>query len=191
MAPAFACCGAALSTPLAASALPSTSGRHLKSTKEVSTMQLQSSFFGRSRSKGGAALLGAQARGGQGRIVALFGVKFGKDGLDSKGAGIYGSQTREEFSSSDCEHYFEYSGMLAMEGSYASIQAILDSGVHPADVLLLLAATEGDVPKIDELLKAGADIHAKDLSGRTALDRAQDESIRELLLSGAKELSPL
>lgn len=46
---------------------------------------------------------------------------------------------------------------------------------HPVDILLLLAASEGDKPIIEELLRAGAKYDVKDADGRTTLDRATEE----------------
>ncbi|KAG2270296.1 hypothetical protein Bca52824_064851 [Brassica carinata] len=46
----------------------------------------------------------------------------------------------------------------------------------------LLTATEGDKPKIEELLRAGASYTVKDADGRTALDRANSEEICDLIL---------
>jgi hypothetical protein len=43
-------------------------------------------------------------------------------------------------------------GMLAVEGTYDKLEALLDTGIHPVDLLLLMAASEGDIPKIEELL---------------------------------------
>ena len=37
----------------------------------------------------------------------------------------------------------------------------LAAGVAPADLLLLMAASENDAPKVAELLRAGADTSAK------------------------------
>ena len=80
-------------------------------------------------------------------------------------------------------------GMLAVEGTYSKMEALLDTGIHPVDILLLMAASEGDRPKIQELLNAGARCDVKDNDGRTALDRAVDEEIRELIQSGAKQVA--
>eukprot|EP00245_Coleochaete_scutata_P017889 TRINITY_DN901_c0_g3_i1.p1 TRINITY_DN901_c0_g3~~TRINITY_DN901_c0_g3_i1.p1 ORF type:complete len:181 (+),score=27.22 TRINITY_DN901_c0_g3_i1:73-615(+) len=121
---------------------------------------------------------------GKSRVNAWF--KFGKAGFDSESAGIYGSQAREDFDRDDVEQYFNYMGMLATEGTYDKMEALLNTGIPPIDIILMLAATEGDRPKIEELLRAGADITVKDVEGRTAVDRATEESIKELLLSGAK-----
>uniref|UniRef100_A0A453BDT0 Protein LHCP TRANSLOCATION DEFECT n=1 Tax=Aegilops tauschii subsp. strangulata TaxID=200361 RepID=A0A453BDT0_AEGTS len=76
--------------------------------------------------------------------------------------------------------YFNYMGMLAVEGTYDKMEALLNQSIHPVDILLILAASEGDLPKIEELLKAGAKYDVKDADGRTALDRASGE-VREFI----------
>ncbi|PNT75000.1 protein LHCP TRANSLOCATION DEFECT [Brachypodium distachyon] len=105
--------------------------------------------------------------------------KFGNK--DAEGAGIYGSQARDDFDRDDVEQYFNYMGMLAVEGTYDKMEALLSQGTHPVDILLLLAASEGDVPKIEELLRAGAKCDVKDPDERTALDRATSEEVRDLI----------
>jgi len=50
--------------------------------------------------------------------------------------------------SSQVEHYFNYMGMLAVEGTYDRMEAMLASGLEPVDVLLLMAASENDAPKV-------------------------------------------
>lgn len=52
-------------------------------------------------------------------------------------------------------------GMLAVEGTYDKMEALLNQNIHPVDILLMMAASEGDRPKIEELLKAGADYTVK------------------------------
>jgi hypothetical protein len=37
------------------------------------------------------------------------------------------------------------------------MDALVASGKHPIDIILLFASAEGDVPKIEEILEAGAD----------------------------------
>ncbi|KAL5737706.1 hypothetical protein ACOSP7_030467 [Xanthoceras sorbifolium] len=108
--------------------------------------------------------------------------KFGKNGVDAEGAGIYGSQSREDFDRDDVEQYFNYMGMLAVEGSYDKMEALLNQNIHPVDILLILAASEGDKPKIEELLRAGASYNVKDVDGRTAIDRAASEEIKDFIL---------
>ncbi|KAI7753132.1 hypothetical protein M8C21_023409, partial [Ambrosia artemisiifolia] len=108
--------------------------------------------------------------------------KFGKNGVDAEGAGIYGSQSRDDFDRDDVEQYFNYMGMLAVEGTYDKMEALLRQNIHPVDILLMMAASEGDKPKIEELLKAGAKYDVKDSDGKTALDKAADVEIKNLIL---------
>ncbi|XP_078428620.1 ankyrin repeat family protein [Wolffia australiana] len=112
--------------------------------------------------------------------------RFGSRGMDAEGAGIYGSQSRDDFDRDDVEQYFNYMGMLAVEGTYDKMEALLGQNIHPVDILLLMAASEGDKPKIEELMRAGANFDVKDVDGRTALERATSDEIRDLILSLAK-----
>lgn len=106
--------------------------------------------------------------------------KFGKNGFGAEDAGIVGSQTRDDYSYDDVEQYFNYMGYLAVEGTYDRMEALLQ-GRHPIDVILLLAAAENDTPKIQEILKAGADASIKDLNGKTPVELAsKPETIRLL-----------
>ncbi|XP_068310796.1 protein LHCP TRANSLOCATION DEFECT-like [Pyrus communis] len=109
--------------------------------------------------------------------------KFGKNGVGAEDAGIYGSQSRDDYDKDDVEQYFNYMGMLAVEGTYDKMNALLRQNIHPVDILLLMAASEGDQPKIEELLRAGASYSVKDADGRTALDRAASDEIKNLILS--------
>ena len=52
-------------------------------------------------------------------------------------------------------------GILAVEGSYDGMYELMESNLPAVDLLLVMAAREGDVPKIEELLAAGADISVK------------------------------
>ncbi|CAN6560743.1 hypothetical protein ACFX13_031310 [Malus domestica] len=108
--------------------------------------------------------------------------KFGKNGVGAEDAGIYGSQSRDDYDKDDVEQYFNYMGMLAVEGTYDKMNALLSQNIHPVDILLLMAASEGDQPKIEELLRAGASYSVKDADGRTALDRAASDEIKNLIL---------
>ncbi|KAJ0974765.1 hypothetical protein J5N97_016730 [Dioscorea zingiberensis] len=101
---------------------------------------------------------------------------------DAEGAGIYGSQSRDDFDRDDVEQYFNYMGMLAVEGSYDKMEALLKENIHPVDILLLMASSEGDKPKIEELMRAGANYNVKDADGRTALDRAASDEIKEFII---------
>jgi hypothetical protein len=119
-----------------------------------------------------------QARNGC-KVHAWF--KFGKNGADSKDAGIYGSLAREDFDKTEMEHYFNYTGRLAVEQTYDSFNQYVKSGVHPIDVILLWASEEGDLPKVEEVLAAGADPTVKDLNGKTASELAANEEVRQAI----------
>lgn len=58
--------------------------------------------------------------------VAFF--NLNKLRTDSSDAGIYGSQGREDFTTDDVEHYFNYMGMLAVDGSYDRMEKMLALG---------------------------------------------------------------
>lgn len=85
--------------------------------------------------------------------------------------------------------YFNYMGMLAVEGSYDKMEALLSQNIHPVDILLLMASSEGDKPKIEELLRAGAKYDVKDAEGRTALDRAASEEIKAFILGFSVQIT--
>ena len=106
---------------------------------------------------------------------------------DAKSAGIYGSQAKDDYEEVDVEYYFNYMGLLAVEGSYDRMYALLETGIHPADAILLFASAEGDTPKCAELIEAGANPNAKGLDGMTAIDVAgknnadKKEAVLEIL----------
>jgi len=106
---------------------------------------------------------------------------------DAKSAGIYGSQAKDDYEEVDVEYYFNYMGLLAVEGSYDRMYALLETGIHPADAILLFASAEGDTPKCAELMEAGANPNAKGLDGMTAIDVAgknnadKKEAVLEIL----------
>jgi len=112
------------------------------------------------------------------RCSAFF--KFGKSN-EYKGDGEGGGQNRESYSAEDVEYYFNYSGILAERGSYDTMENMLDAGIAPVDILLLLASSEGDTPKVVELLSAGATIDIKDLEGKTPMDLAKTSEVKEAL----------
>lgn len=49
------------------------------------------------------------------------------------------------------------------------------------DLLLLMACSEDDTPKVEELLAAGADPTRKDLNGKTPLELCTKEDIKNML----------
>ena len=82
----------------------------------------------------------------------------------------------------DVEAYFNYMGFLAEEGTYDRMYKLCE-GRHPIDVILLLAASENDTPKIGEILTAGADVTVKDPNGKVAMELATKEDTKALLRS--------
>jgi hypothetical protein len=106
---------------------------------------------------------------------------FKLGGQTSQSGGLYGAQSRDDYTEDDVEQYFNYMGMLAEQGSYDALESVLKSGLHPADILLLWAAKENDTPKTAELLRAGADAGVKDADGKTAADLTTEAEIREML----------
>lgn len=44
-------------------------------------------------------------------------------------------------------------GLLAVEGSYDRCESMINSGMHPCDIILCFALEEGDAPKLEEVLK--------------------------------------
>jgi ankyrin repeat protein len=79
------------------------------------------------------------------------------------------------------EHYFNYTGRLAVEKTYDSFNEYLERGAHPVDVILLWASEESDLPKVKEVLEAGANPTVQDLNGKTPLELATDEEVKKLL----------
>ena len=62
---------------------------------------------------------------------------------NSDKAGIVGSQGRDDYEAEDVEYYFNYMGILADEGSNDRMDALVEAGKHPIDIILLFAAAEG------------------------------------------------
>eukprot|EP01023_Acetabularia_acetabulum_P035273 TRINITY_DN3326_c0_g1_i2.p3 TRINITY_DN3326_c0_g1~~TRINITY_DN3326_c0_g1_i2.p3 ORF type:complete len:166 (-),score=29.82 TRINITY_DN3326_c0_g1_i2:507-1004(-) len=112
-------------------------------------------------------------------VRAIF--KFGKFGDNAKSAGMYGSQSREDYGYDDVEQYFNYMGMLATEGSYDTVTEMMQSGLEAVDILLLWACQENDVPKVEELLAAGAHVDCKNNKEKTPMEITTKEEIKELL----------
>eukprot|EP00887_Chlorella_sp_A99_P004763 scaffold4.g4763.t1 len=141
---------------------------------------------------GARALRGAPARralGGQrlrqrasngSRCNAFF--KFrSKDDAPSEYHEFHTPEHREDYTAAEVKEYFSYMGMLAEDGTYDRLDAMLASGKHPADLLLLMASYENDEGKVEELLEAGADVTIQDEEGRTPLELTSKEYVKELL----------
>ncbi|MCL7032734.1 hypothetical protein MKW94_026270 [Papaver nudicaule] len=163
--------------------LPSTTNTS-SSSSSTSRLVCNSQFLGNGKKRLGSlrdCKIGSKIVPSNGSRTKCW-FKFGKNGVDAEGAGIYGSQKREDFDKDDVEQYFNYMGMLAVEGTYDKMNALLKQNIHPVDILLLMASSEGDLPKIEELLRAGAKYDVKDADGRTALDRAANDEIKQYIL---------
>ena len=137
------------------------------SKQTASRVVLRSSFVGAQR-KPVSRLPGARSNGTAVKTSA----SWNPFAQNSNKAGIVGSQGRDDYESEDVEYYFNYMGILADEGSNDRMDALLAADKHPVDVILLFAAAEGDVPKIEEILEAGADVNVTDLDGKTPLELA-------------------
>ena len=104
-----------------------------------------------------------------------------------KKKGIYGaSGNREDFCDDDVNFYFEYMGMLAVDGDYGRLDRMKSAGLDAVDLLLLMAAGENDAPKVAEMLRAGADTKVRDVDGKSAEELATNETVLELLRDPAK-----
>lgn len=68
----------------------------------------------------------------------------------------------------------------------AAPAAVIHTGLDPVDVLLLMAASENDLPKIEELLAAGADVSVTDSENRTPLELATKEEALAALRAAKK-----
>ena len=82
------------------------------------------------------------------------------------------------------EDYFNYMGMLASDGNYDRLDEYNSSGLDCVDLLLLMAASEGDTPKVEELLEAGADVSARSdkvYGGKTAMELCTKDDIKQML----------
>ena len=67
---------------------------------------------------------------------------------DAKSAGIYGAQGKDEYEEVDVEYDFNYMGMLAIEGSYDRMHALMATGIHPADAIFTFFAARGRYAKV-------------------------------------------
>ena len=90
--------------------------------------------------------------------------------------------SRSDFDFQEVEDYFNYMGMLAAEGNYEKLDELCDSWLEPVDLLLLMACSENDTPKVEELLGAGANVGVKNpADGKTPMELCTKEEIKEML----------
>lgn len=107
---------------------------------------------------------------------------FGKnDYRDLKG------EQRSDYEYQDADDYFNCMGMLAAEGTYDRLEEWSDAGVHPIDMILLMACEENDAPKVEEVLYAGAHPTVEDPRnpGQTPMDVSTDPDILAMLKRNA------
>lgn len=107
-----------------------------------------------------------------------------------------GAQDRDQYEKVDVEYYFNYMGCLAVEGTYDRMYKLVDgartllrrasccahasaAGLHPIDIILLFAAAEADLPKIEE---------ARATARYLALLRAMTHRFRTADLRGGRGL---
>lgn len=96
------------------------------------------------------------------------------------------TKSRSDFDMQEVEDYFNYMGMLAAEGNYDSLDVLMESGLEPVDLLLLMACSEDDFPKVEEVLGAGANVGVKNpADGKTPIEMCTKEEIKELLQANA------
>ena len=91
--------------------------------------------------------------------------------------------SRADYTREEIEDYYNYMGMLAEERTYDRMERLLASGLAPCDLLLLMAAAQNDAPKVEELLRAGADprVTAADYGDAPATELCSKAEVRALL----------
>ncbi len=84
--------------------------------------------------------------------------------------------------------------VLLCVATLAPAQAATDDNNLRRDLALIAAAGRGELPALEKLLGAGADVRAKDANGRTALNNAaygnHVEAFRRLLAAGSSVNEP-
>lgn len=103
---------------------------------------------------------------------------------DSPPSGLSAKLTDETHRIPQVEDYFNYMGMLASDGNYDRLNEYTNAGLDCVDLLLLMASSEGDTPKVEELLEAGANVNVssdKVYGGKTAIELCTKEEIKEML----------
>ena len=55
------------------------------------------------------------------------------------------------------------------------------TGLDPVDVLLLMASSENDAPKVEELLDAGANVNITDTNGKGPTELATKPEVVQML----------
>jgi len=106
---------------------------------------------------------------------------------------------RDTYDTSDVEQYYNFMGILAGTGNYDRLDELIGKttygpgdmpgpgGMDCVDALMFLAAGEGDYVKLEEVLKAGANVKAVD---KTTGKTAQDCTTNDQCLALFKQFSP-
>ena len=97
-----------------------------------------------------------QQRGAKMQTCAFFNFNNNNNNTSQTAQG----PSRADYDEQEVEDYFNYMGMLAAEGNYDRLEEMNSAGLEPVDLLLLMACSEDDTPKVEELLMAGADTSA-------------------------------
>jgi len=142
--------------------------------------KIRGAFAQRAMSSSSAQRARRTQRRPQTSVQAFF--NFNKNNGNSSDNG----PSRSDFDFQEVEDYFNYMGMLAAEGNYDKLDALCDSGLEPVDLLLLMACSEDDTPKVEELLGAGADVTVKNpADGKTPMELCTKEEIKNMLSAAA------
>ena len=107
---------------------------------------------------------------------------FGNNNNNASQAG----PSRADYDEQEVDDYFNYMGMLASDGNYDRLEEYKSTGLECVDLLLLMASSEDDTPKVEELLEAGADVNAtneKVYGGKKAIDLCSKDEIKQLLMA--------
>ena len=121
---------------------------------------------------------------GVGKFLKGLGVNVGDE--PTMGT-VYGDLKRDDYTYDDVEQYYNYIGLNAIGVEYSVFTDPIEAGMHPADVILMLAAIEGDLPKIEEMAAAGADASAVNHEGKSVLECAKDDDTKEALKAVGKQ----
>eukprot|EP00890_Picochlorum_soloecismus_P006436 jgi/Picsp_1/6794/NSC_04133-R1_protein len=125
--------------------------------------------------------VGSKHTGHQNQITcnAMFGSSSVNSKFEYKDAK---GEKRGDYEYQDADDYFCCSGLLAAEGTYDRLEAWTDAGVHPIDMILIMACVENDGPKVEEVLDAGAQASVKDpRDGNTPVELCTDPDIKAML----------
>lgn len=96
------------------------------------------------------------------------------------------AQCREDYRMADAEDYFNYMGLLAVDGTYDRLEEMVSAGLDPMDLMMCMAVEEGDKPKVAELLKNGADAGIEHpLLGKKLVEIPKDDAELLDMLRGA------